>query len=93
DKLILVYYISVDGIRTEDIQDYMKSVSDRIAARSLDVAEIIFIPIHGETRVECINPLYITEEELIRKHRLLMDELHEHVNYQIKLTKKGKSDG
>lgn len=90
DNLILVYYISINGIRTEDIQRYMEEVSTKISAKSIKVAEIIFIPVQGETRIECINPKYITDEELIREHRLKMDILNENLNSNIKSIKKEK---
>lgn len=79
---IIVYYISVGNLRSADIPEYMDAVQKRIVPTSLE-AEIIFIPINGETRIECINPIYITDDELIKKHERLMSELHEHLNKEI----------
>ncbi|GAG92618.1 unnamed protein product, partial [marine sediment metagenome] len=47
------------------------------------------VPIIGETKIECINPKYITDEELIKKNRLLMDQLHEKLDGYIKETENG----
>lgn len=91
EKKIIVYYISTIGVRMEDLEYFMKKVQERISSKSID-AEMIFIPIQGETRIECINPKYITEDDLIRKHRLLMDELHEHLKYNLEILK-DKKDG
>jgi hypothetical protein len=82
-KLILVYYISVGSLRSADIPKYMEEIKKRIVPYTLE-AEIIFVPIDGETRIECINPLYITDGDLIKKHERLMAELHEHLNRELK---------
>ena len=81
-KLILVYYISVGNLRTADIPEYMQEIQKRIVSSTLE-GEIIFIPIEGETRIECINPIYITDSDLIKKHERLMSELHEHLNNEL----------
>ena len=85
-KPILVFYISITGIRSEDIESFMGRVSKKIVP-NID-AEAIIIPVEGQTRVECINPVYIRDTELIKKHERLMAELHEHITYNIELTKK-----
>ena len=76
-KLILVYYIDVRHLEDEDIPYFMKGVMRNIRLKSADIGEIIALPVKNASRVECINPKYITEPELIREHRLKMDELHE----------------
>lgn len=84
---ILVIYIGVSGIRSEDIPDYINKISEKIIPQTME-AEIIVIPTHSyETRIECINPKYITDEELIKKHSKLMEELHIELNHQIKKMK------
>jgi len=80
-KPILIFYISISGIRSEDIENFISKISKRIMP-NMD-AEAIIIPIDGQTRVECINPVYITNGDLIKTHERLLAELHEHINYQI----------
>lgn len=83
EKLILVYYISINNIDPTNIEYYFNELTQRISSESIsDNSEIIFIPIHGQTRIECINPKYITNGDLIKKHERLMSELHEHLEYQ-----------
>ena len=89
-KLILVFYLSISGIRSEDIDEFMHKVSERIIP-NID-AEVIILPVDGATRVECINPQYITDSDLIKKHERLIAELHEHLNYQIKELKEKKNE-
>lgn len=87
---LIILYIGVAGVRSEDIEDYTQKVVSRISPTTID-AEIIIIPIQStDTRIECINPTYITEEELVKKHSNLMKELHEELEHQIKQLKDGK---
>lgn len=87
---VIVMYVGVAGIRSEDIPEFIEKVSRRISPSTVD-AEIIVIPTQTtDTRVECINPIYVTEEELVKKHTNLMKELHEELEHQIKQLKDGK---
>jgi hypothetical protein len=92
-ELILVYYINVSGFSNEqDMVAYVQKVMQNVSSKHPSVGEIICIPSEDEpTRIECINPKYITEPELIRQHRLLMDELHENLNYEINEQKNKKT--
>lgn len=84
---LLVIYIGVAGIRSEDIEEFVKRVTRRITPSTFN-SEVIVIPVQSsDTRVECINPVYITEKELIEKHSKLMGELHEELEHQIVLLK------
>ena len=84
NKLILVYYISTIGLENERIEEYFYELKKRISSQSIsDDSEIIFIPIKGETRIECINPKYITNSELIKKHERAMSVLHEHLDQHV----------
>lgn len=83
ENKIIVIYIGVAGVRSEDINDYVHAITKRIAPSSIK-AEIITIPVNTyDTRVECINPQYVTDEILIKKHSELMKELHEELQHQI----------
>jgi len=56
---ILVLYIGVQGIRGEDIPDFVRKITERLAPSSIE-GEIIAIPTQSsETRIECINPKYV----------------------------------
>lgn len=80
NKLILVYYVSIHNIPDDKQHEFLTRINERI---SLDKETIpnfgagLIIPTYGENRVECINPVYITDSELIKKHERLMSELHE----------------
>lgn len=89
NNLILVYYIDVRKISNEEIPEFMNRVMNNIKLTSSGVSEIIALPILNDSRVECINPKYITEMDLIREHRLKMDELQELLEKQINEFKNG----
>ena len=83
DNSILVIYIGVAGIRTEDIQDYVQKVSSKITPQTFE-GEIILLPTQSyDTKVVCINPEYITEPELVEQHRTMMKELQEALQNQL----------
>jgi hypothetical protein len=89
---ILVIYIGIAGFRSEDVPEYVAKVGKKISPETLD-SEIIIIPTQSyETRIECINPIYITDEELKIKHTNLMQELHEELETQIKVLKDGEEN-
>lgn len=89
---ILVIYVGVAGVRSEDIENYVNNVAKRITPTTFD-SEIIIIPVQStETRVECINPKYITDESLIIENERLMKELHNEINKQINILKENKNE-
>jgi hypothetical protein len=76
NKLILVYYIGVINVEPPEIPEYMKKVRDKISIPDFN-GHSIFIPVNTyDTKIECINPKYITEKELIKKHVSLMKKLN-----------------
>lgn len=87
EKKILVIYVGVMGVRSEDIRDFIKRVSEKITPETFQ-GEIIIIPTQSqETRVECIDPKYITKKELIQEHTELMEKLQEHLRFQLEQIK------
>ena len=89
---IIVIYVGVYGVREEDISTYVERVTSRISPKSIN-AEIIVIPTQStETRIDCINPLYIKDDFLINKHEFLMKELHRNLEEQIKYLNDEKKD-
>jgi len=94
DNLILVYYIGTALISEDDIGQYVQAIMDKIKTDSKIVGEIIVIPTKQiDSRIECINPKYITEDELLRDHRLKMDQLQEYLKHYIDELKIKKENG
>lgn len=89
---ILVIYVGVAGIRSEDIEEFVRRVTDRITPQT-HIGEIIVIPTQSpNTRVECINPKYITEPELVAEHTELMKKLQEELQHQLDELKRNKDE-
>jgi len=92
EKKILVFYIGVAGIRSEDLQDFVQRVSQRITPSTFE-GEILMIPTQStDTRVECVNPVYITDKELIKKHTDLMQELQVELRHQVAELKENSNE-
>jgi hypothetical protein len=63
EKLILVYYLNLGNISPQKTEEIMSSFSANLN-RSIREAHHILLPIsNGDTRVECLNPKLITQEE------------------------------
>ena len=90
--MILVIYIGVQGIRSEDIEEFVSKISERISPTTLQ-GEIIVIPTQSpDTRIECINPKFITDAELIKEHTNMMKKLKEHLQHQLKQFKEENNE-
>jgi len=62
DKLILVHYIDTGNLNNSEIPTFVEKVSKKISSDK-DEHLSYFIPIKGESRVECINPKLIDKDE------------------------------
>ena len=72
--LILVFYIDVDTIKNIDIiQPFVKSVNEMIENKKENIMAF-FLPTNGEEKVECINPIIATPEQ-IEKIDLMVEEI------------------
>ncbi len=61
DKLILAFYVNVSGMDGKDIGKYLAEVSEN--TKFDDSVRTFFIPTLGETRIESLNPKYVTKKE------------------------------
>ena len=87
---ILVVYVGVAGIRSEDIESFVHKLASKLVPTTFE-GEIIIIPTHQQdTRIECINPKYILEENLIQEHTELMKNLQEALKHQFDVLKQEK---
>lgn len=82
EYLILVLYLNVDDIDSEDLNEYKEHVTKKITPSFY--GEFIIIPVVGSpTRMECINPKYITDLDLIRKNEELLYELNNKLHNEL----------
>lgn len=75
DKIILVYYIGVKKIAKDYVYDYLTHVRNAIAHDRDDSVEEFFIPTaeSDETRIECINPVMVSEEKYAEVEKTLTE--------------------
>jgi hypothetical protein len=87
ENKIFVFYIGIlnqnNELISNKIDEYVNEVSNRITPSNID-GEIIVIPTFSQnTKIECINPEYITDQELIIKHQNLIKILNENIEKNI----------
>jgi len=92
ESKIIVIYVGVAGIRSEDIEDFIHRVTKKITPVTFE-GEIIIIPTQSsDTKIECINPNYITDVELIKKHTEMIKKLQEELQHQLEQLKQNKNE-
>lgn len=87
ENKILVVYVGVAGIRSEDINGFTRKVAEKIIPETFQ-GEVIVLPVQqADTRIECINPQYITDTDLINEHTDMMKKLQEALHSQLEILK------
>jgi hypothetical protein len=76
-RLILVFYIDVSRVYKKDVSSYINEVATALS-KADDDTDKYFIPVYeSESRVECLNPVMLNEDEYTEvKHKL--DEINEY---------------
>ena len=62
DKLFIVIYADVRGIHDSDVVSYIKAITSSIKYDE-SIVKLIIPTRDSETRVECINPVLLTEDQ------------------------------
>ena len=78
DKIIIVHYIDVSKAEPRIIPELMDDVAKRFTPTEDNILTY-WVPVYSETRIECINPKLITEEEYVDVKSFL-DKHQEMVN-------------
>jgi hypothetical protein len=78
DRLILVLYLDIREVDVLHVKKYVEEVSKSFNSQFND-SNIIFIiiPIKNETRIECVSPKFITNQEIIDRNNKNFEELNE----------------
>lgn len=64
EKIILIFYINVGNVDDIDVSTYINEIADNFKPNKGDEMIHYYIPIRdGETRVECINPKLVSDED------------------------------
>lgn len=83
EKIFLVFYLRVENVCSEDMDEYLLKASNALKSGYDDSVNCIFIPLYegGDSRVEVINPRYISEDEykkLTEKVNKYLDDFNSH---------------
>lgn len=82
-QVVLVFYINVGNLDREEANAQIQSFKENIDEGFSEFKNIV-IPIqNGESKVECINPVLITQEEVINQFKEKVDKLNEYLKEQL----------
>ena len=90
DKLILVHYIDTGNLINSEIPTFIEEVVKKMSSDKEEHLSY-FIPIKGESRVECINPKLLDENEF-QIHLDGLNHAKEQFNLTIKEINQNKED-
>jgi hypothetical protein len=92
ENKILVLYINVVHVPSDEISTYCREVAKKIIPDTFQ-GEIIILPVlSSETRVDCINPKYITDEKLVQEHTELIKKLNIALRSQLEILNENKNE-
>jgi hypothetical protein len=71
--LIIVFYLDAEMMKVKEIiQPFADSVNNMLAHKNAN-AMAFFIPTKGEERVECINPVIMSETDMEKINKMVED--------------------
>lgn len=79
DKLIIVYYADVRHIDNNDIGIFLVEIRDYLSKYFDDSIKLIIIP-NTFNKIEVINPVYITSEDINNRIENIIDNLENKLN-------------
>ncbi len=89
EKIILIHYINVGNIDGNNVSEMMENVVNKFSPKEEDNIISYWIPVReGETRVECINPKLVSEEDFTEAKRVLdrnQEIVNDIINWKTKL--------
>lgn len=94
DSLILVFYLNVGNMEGLEMEKFIHSVTKSMFSEETMKkigATTFVIPVRNtDSRIECINPNYIVDENLYAIHQTKLKELNDHFDNFIKSKKNGE---
>ena len=88
-KLILAFYIDRRGVDQVDLAEFVNDVKSRFSSLNDSSVAMFFIPIDGDSRIECVNPVLVTEQDAIDNFNIAVGTLN---NLISKFTKEEKNE-
>lgn len=76
---MLAFYINVGNMDSEDVKKYMKKISKQLSSDKS--FRFFIVPVRDqETKIECIYPNFLYDEEMKNKMNTVLDKLIENIN-------------
>jgi hypothetical protein len=70
DKIILAFYVNVKNLDPRDISEYFIKLKDNVYVND-DILNYFIAVYDGESRIECLNPKLVSEDEYNKVKELL----------------------
>ena len=67
DKLIIAVYLNVRNMTMEEIREFMVRTRDTVSSPTNEYITMVVPVKNKDTRIECLNPKYITGDEINKK--------------------------
>ncbi|GIV44030.1 MAG: hypothetical protein KatS3mg035_1153 [Bacteroidia bacterium] len=78
EKVILVFYVNVGSLPDSDIERAITRIKSIMPED--DHAMYLFIPVRNqETRVECVYPLFLSDDQIKSKAKEMLDRMFKKV--------------
>ena len=80
-KTTFVMYVNVGHMHPSDVDEYSRKILNNFKELETDNSTLFLVPTRtGENKIECINPVYITNDELVKKHEEAIKNLTKKLN-------------
>lgn len=81
NNMLLVFYIGVLHVEASEIGEYINQAAEKMVPKNFEGTVLFFPSLESsESRVECINPRYVTDTRLIEENELLLKNLNKKIN-------------
>jgi hypothetical protein len=84
DKLILVLYVDVGNIPEKNVNEVVKKIGNSLFTEdvisNLNATTFVIPTRGGGTRIECVNPKFVVDNDVYREYRIKMDILNENID-------------
>lgn len=74
DKILIVFYIDVRGMTTQKVKQTLASATALFDRERPIGVHHYYVPFNGPSKVECINPLIINNDEQYQKIKELLEK-------------------
>ncbi len=88
DKLFIIIYVDVRNVNRADVSEYLRPIANATVFDE-SVIRLIIPTRDSETRVECINPVLLTEEQY-EETKKRIEDLAEKVKEALDTLKENK---